>query len=50
MSAMIYYEELLYLFLYGCILLTVIAFIIASIASIVMLIRCIKKIKERKHE
>lgn len=45
MSAMIYYDELLYLFLYTCMMLTVITFAGASIA---ILILCIKKIKEHK--
>lgn len=46
MSAMIYYEELLYLFLYICLLSVVIA---CMLASGVILIWCIGKIKERKN-
>ena len=47
MSAMIYYDELLYLFLYICLSSVVIA---CMLASGVILIWCINKIKERKDE
>lgn len=47
MSAMIYYDELLYLFLYMCNFLTI--FVCMSI-SIGILVWCIRKIKEFKNE
>lgn len=45
MSAMIYYDELLYLFLYMCNFLTIAVFISAVMGFMIL---CIKKIKEKK--
>ena len=46
MSAMIYYEELLYLFLYICLFLTI---SVCATVSIAILVWCIRKIGEYKN-
>ena len=47
MSAMIYYEEILYLFLYGCLFLTIVT---CASFSIAILVWCIRKIRGSKNE
>ena len=47
MSAMIYYEELLYLFIYMCMLFTILTCMSVSVAIVVW---CVRRIKGGKEE